>query len=272
MKHKKKGTMRQKRKHDLWTRLGRVAGILVLGTLVAGGVWWVHQPLLELSSLGVSDIQVVGNHRVTTEEILSQVGLRTPANGFRLDLEALAGRIIAHPWVRRVSIQRQPPVGLIINIEERQAAGLLYSGKPYLVSADGLVLEELEGSPNIALPRVRPAWRVKVRVGKPLDNPHLLRGIELLQAVRESPVMRQLQVEQVTVEMDGYYTVHLAQSRPILRFGSADPLRQLTRLDIALRHRGQALKHFAYVDLRFPGRVILKPWRKGEEKWGGRTT
>ena len=272
MKHEKKGTMRQKRKRDLWTRLGRVTGILVLGTFVAGGVWWVHQPLLELSSLEVSDIQVVGNNRVTTEEILSQVGLRTPTNGFRLDLEELAGRIIAHPWVRSVSIQRQLPVGLIINIEERQPAGLLHSGKPYLMSADGLILEELKGPPNVALPRIRPAWRVKVRVGKPLEDPHLLGGIELLQAVRGSPVLRQVQVTQVTVEVDGYYTLHLAQARSILRFGSADPLRQLTRLDIALRHHGQALEHFAYVDLRFPGRVILKPWRKGEDKWGGRTT
>jgi len=99
-----------------------------------------------------------------------------------------------------------------------------------------------------------------------------LGGLELLGALREAPVLRQLQVEQVAVEANGNYTLRLAKARPILRFGPADPLRQLTRLDIALRHRGQKLESFAYVDLRFPGWVILKPWRKEGERWDGRTT
>ena len=273
MKHKKKnGTVRKRRKHDLWIWLGRIAGPVALAAAVAAGVWWIHQPLRELSSLEASDIQVVGNARVTREEILSQAGLQGPTNGFQVDLEALAGRIIVHPWVRRASILRRLPTGLTITIEEREPVGLLLSGKPYLVTADGLILEELKKSPALALPQVRPAWRVRVRVGHPLDDRHLLGGIALLQAVRESPVLRQVQVEQVAVEADGYYTLHLAQARPTLRFGSSDPLRQLTRLDIALRHQGQELGHYAYVDLRFPGRVILKPWGKGGEKWGGRTT
>lgn len=252
--------------------LRRIAVVLVLGILVAGGVWWVHQPLLELSHLQMSDIQVRGNHHVATEEILSLGGLQGPVNAFQLDLEDLADRMAAHPWIRSASIRRRLPIGLIITIEERESVGLLHSGKPYLVSADGVILAELKGSPTVALPRLRPAWRVKVRVGKPLDDPHLLGGLALLQVVRESPGLRELQVAQVTVEVDGYYTLQLAQGQPILRFGPADPLRQLTRLDIVLRHRGQALESFAYVDLRFPGQVILKPWRKEGEQWGGRTT
>ena len=271
-KKKKKNGRRQKQKRVWWGMLRRIAVVLVLGMLAAGGVWWVHQPLLELSRLQISDIQVRGNHHVAREEILSLGGLQAPVNGFQLDLEDLADRIAPHPWIRSASIRRHLPMGLIITIEERRPVGVLLSGKPYLVSADGVILAEVKESPTVALPRVRPARRVKCLVGKPLDDPHLLGGLDLLQVVRESPVLRELQVEQVTVEVDGHYTLQLAEAHPILRFGPADPLRQLTRLDIVLRHRGQALESFAYVDLRFPGRVILKPWRKEGEQWDGRTT
>lgn len=268
---KRRGT-RPGRTKDRWRMLGRITRSVLLTALVAGGVWWVHHPLLELSHLQVSDIQVRGNNHVTTEEILSQGGFQAPVNGFQLDLAELAGRIMTHPWIRSASIQRRLASGLIITVEERRPVGLLLTGKPYLVSADGLVLEEMEGSPTVALPRFRPAWRVKCRVGQYLADSHLLGGLELLQVLLESPVLRQAKVEQVAVEADGSYTLRLAQGRPILRFGPAEPLRQLTRLDIALRHRGQELKRFAYVDLRFPGRVILKPRRKEGERWGGRTT
>ena len=272
MNRKKQCGTRQKRRRNPWSILRRIAGVLVLGTLVVGGVWWVHPPLLELSHFQVNDIQVLGNSHVTPEEVRSQLRLQAPVNVFQVDLEELAGRIMAHPWIRNASIQRRLPLGLIVTVEERQPVGFLLTGKTCLLSADGLILEEVKGRPPRVLPRIRPVARVKCRVGQHLDDPHLLGGLELLGALREAPVLRQHQVEQVAVEANGNYTLRLAKAQPILRFGQADPLRQLTRLDIALRHRGQKLESFAYVDLRFPGWVILKPWRKEGERWDGRTT
>ena len=264
--------VRKRRKQDWWTRLRRITGVVLLAVLVAGIVWWVHRPLVELSHLHIRNIQVRGNHHVTKEDIRSQAGIHTPVNAFQLDLEEMAGRIMAHPWIRSVSIERRLPSGLIITVEERQAIGLLTSGKTYLLSTDGLILEEMKKSSTRVLPRFRPAWRVRYRVGEHLDDPHLLEGLELLGALPDVPVLRQAELEEITVEADGYYVLHLAQGRPVLRLGPIEPLRQLTRLEIALRHRGLKLENFAYVDLRFPGRVILKPWRKEAEQWDGRTT
>ena len=264
--------MRKRRRQDLWIRLGRITRIVLLTVLVAGTVWWVHRPLVEFSSLQVSTIQVRGNHHVTKEDIRSHAGIQTPVNTFHLDLEEMAGRIMAHPWIRSVSIERRLPSGLIITVEEREPIGLLTSGKTYLLSTDGLVLEEMKKSSTRVLPRFRPAWRVRCRVGEHLDDPHLLGGLELLGALPDMPVLRQAELEEITVEPDGYYVLHLAQGRPVLRLGPREPLKQLTRLEIALQHRGLTLENFAYVDLRFPGRVILKPWRKEGGEWDGRTT
>jgi cell division septal protein FtsQ len=161
---------------------------------------------------------------------------------------------------------------LIVTVEEREPVALLLARKTCLLSADGLILEEVKKLSDAVLPRIRPTRTIECRVGQPLDDPHLLRGVAMLWAIQEAPVLRQLQLAQVAVETDGSYTLHVAHGRPILRMSPAEPLRQLTRLETALRHRGQELESFAYVDLRFPGRVILTPSRKEGERWGGRPT
>ncbi len=244
------------------TRLLAVAGIALAVVLVIGGVWWAHGSLRRLSVLEVREIRVRGNVHVGTAEILSRLRLRPPVNILQLDLEELAGRITTHPWVLSASIQRQPPVSLIITVEERRPVALLSLGKTFLLSADAVILEEKRARPGQALPLLRAAWKTEARAGEHLDDRRLLGGLELLELLREAPLLRQTPVEEVTAEADGNYVLRLAGGRAILRIGP-DPLAQLHRLSLALGHREERLQGFAYADLRFPGRVILKPLEKG---------
>ncbi|MFQ5881151.1 MAG: cell division protein FtsQ/DivIB [Candidatus Methylomirabilales bacterium] len=255
--------MRQARKKHLFGRLWQMGGMVLFLTFVAGGLWWGQQHLLHLSYFQVSDISVRGNARVSTEEILTRLDLKAPVSVLRLGLERLAGSITTHPWIRSASLRRQLPLGLIITVEERQPAALLVTGKTYLVSADAVVLEEVKEEPPRALPRFRTGWRAEYRAGEHLSDPRLLGGFRLLEALQGAALLQGERVEEVTVEADGNYILHLASGRAILRLGPVEPLPQLSRLNFTLRHRGQELDSFAYIDLRFPGRVILKPLEKG---------
>jgi cell division protein FtsQ len=232
--------------------------------LVAGGVWWgAQQPLPEFSYLEVSEIQIRGNNHVAAEELLSRLKLRTPVNILQLDMEELVAKIMTHPWIRSASIRRHLPLRLIVTVEERQPIAFLSAGKIYLLSPDAVILEEVQGPPARALPTLRTQWRAKYRVGEHLDEPRILRGLELLEVLRAPPLQQHARVAEVTAEVDGNYIVHLAGEGAILRISAAESLPQFSRLDVALRRRGQRLESFAYVDLRFPGRVILNPSEKG---------
>ncbi len=255
--------MRQVRKKDPGGRHWAMVGMAVTLVLGAGGVWWLHEHPPPLFDFSVSEIRVRGNAHVTTEEVLARLGLDAPVSVLELGLAQVAGRITTHPWIRNASIRRQIPLGLIITVEERQAVGLVVTGKNYLVSADAVILEEVEETLVPALPTVRPTWSVEYRAGEYLRDPRLLGGFQLLELLRKAPRLRRMQVQEVTVEADGNYILQLTGDRAFLRLGPAEPLPQLSRLDVALRHRGQGLESFAYVDLRFPGRVILKPLEKG---------
>jgi cell division protein FtsQ len=239
-----------------------VAGVALGGALLSGGVWWAHGSLRQLSYLEVREVRVRGNVHVGTAEILSRLRLRPPANILQLDLEELAGRITAHPWVLSASVQRQPPLSLVVTVEERRPVALLSVGKTYLLSADAVILEEKRARPAQALPLLRAAWKAQARAGEHLDDRRLLGGLQLLELLQEVPLLKQTPVEGVTAEADGTYVLRLTGIKTILRIGT-EPLAQLHRLSLALGHREARLESFAYADLRFPGRVILKPPEKG---------
>src|SRR3972149_6294352 len=131
------GGVRRRRKGSdrRWRRWMIAVPSTTAVALVIGGVWWAHGSLRQLSVLEVREIRVRGNVRVETAEILSRLRLRPPVNILQLDLEELAGRITMHPWVLSASIQRQPPLSLIITAAERPPAALRSLGETYLVRA-----------------------------------------------------------------------------------------------------------------------------------------
>lgn len=239
--------------------LGVFGALLLLGV----GVWWGQQELWGLSSFPVSEIVVRGNLRLSTQEILDRLPLQAPVSILQLNLEELATRIAAHPWIRSAAIRWRLPLSIIVTVEERQPAALLVAAKTYLVSTDAVILEEVQGTPLPPLPKFRTLWRVEYSPGEAITDPRLLKGFHLLGELEKTAPLRQERVEEVKIETDGNYILQLEQGKTLLRIGSVEPLSQMRRLESALRHRGQGLNSFAYVDLRFPGSVILKPLERG---------
>lgn len=255
---------RRRNERTLGKRKGIGLGVLGSALLLLGaGVWWGHRELSQLSYFPVSEVVVRGNLRLSTQEILDRLPLQGPVNILQLNLERLARRIATHPWIRSASIRWRLPLAIIVTVEEREPAALLLAAKTYLVSTDAVILEEVRGTPLPNLPKFRTLWRAEYRPGEAITDPRLVKGLQLLRELEKAEPLRQERVEEMGIEADGNYILQIENGRTLLRIGSVEPLLQIRRLDFALRHRGQGLNSFTYVDLRFPGSVILKPPEKG---------
>ncbi|MBK7127075.1 MAG: FtsQ-type POTRA domain-containing protein [Dehalococcoidia bacterium] len=127
----------------LWT----AATAATLAAAVYGGYWVWTSPFFK-----VSDIQVVGNQRISNTTVVEAVDLLGESM-FDADLAAAQEALYAQPLVNSVKIERDWPHSIRIVVEERKAWGTWeQSGVRYTIDREGVVLgvgAAPEGSPVI---------------------------------------------------------------------------------------------------------------------------
>ena len=80
------------------------------------------------SLFSLQRIQVSGNSRARTEEILRAVEPWRGTNLVALDLSGIAHAVGVQPWVERVTLSKRLPDGLAIRVTERKAVALFREG------------------------------------------------------------------------------------------------------------------------------------------------
>lgn len=104
--------------------------------LLMGFRWLTVTPFFALSQ-----IEVTGNARLTTAEIVSMAGVELGANTLDLRIGDVERRVAADPWTDMVAVRRVLPSGLAIAVTERAPAYWVRTGKGlYYAEADGSVI------------------------------------------------------------------------------------------------------------------------------------
>jgi cell division septal protein FtsQ len=120
--------------------------------------------ITESSVLSVRTIHVKTGHKAKPEEM--QLYLREfigrPLYGVNLKAVQLAA--LKHPWVSEVTVRRQPPSELEVEIIERQPLALIKREKLWVVDARGVSFKTAENEAELALPLVTGAADVGVLV------------------------------------------------------------------------------------------------------------
>lgn len=119
--------------------------------LVLGLVWLVGFS----SALGVRKIQVSGQRRVSTAEILNAAAIRSGAPLSRLDTEAIKERVARIPAVRTVKVSTSYPATVSIAVTERSAVGYRPDAAgAVLVDADDVAFATVAKAPAL-LPQLQ---------------------------------------------------------------------------------------------------------------------
>jgi cell division protein FtsQ len=122
--------------------LGAFVGLLMLGACF-GALYWLLLP----ERFPVSEIELKGNLKNTTEAQIEAALPRASGNLLAVDLAELRAGVERLPWVRRVSVRRVWPSKLEVFIEEHVA--LARWGDDRLVNTHG---ETFSGKSKEALP------------------------------------------------------------------------------------------------------------------------
>ena len=98
-------------------------GTVCLGLAVVGflsiGLLYGYRYLTNSSYFAVKSLEVAGNFRLTSREVLDNAGLHAGMNALLVSIDAVERKIAGDPWVESVSVKRTLPDGISIRLKEK---------------------------------------------------------------------------------------------------------------------------------------------------------
>ena len=141
--------------HDV-RALNATASTLLAATLLAGiasGVWWVSQrPMFTLREVRVESLYGMDLRHVNELTVRNSVLGKIRGNFFTTDLDQVRSTFEAVPWVRRATVRREWPNGLIVEVEEHEALGTWGEGRLLSVKGDVFTANLAEADDDHELP------------------------------------------------------------------------------------------------------------------------
>ena len=122
-------------------KAARLIVAMALGALLyRGGVAAYESAPFELK---VVEVEGNSGRRVTDDQIVSVAGVRKGAKLLRIGTGDVVRRVLQIPWIERARVERLLPSTLRISVVERRPDLVVISSQgPFLVSLDGLVLQQ----------------------------------------------------------------------------------------------------------------------------------
>ena len=243
----------------IWPAIGFLVFVEVL--LLGGhAVRWAKSS----SHFELREMVVTGHRALRTGDIRKLVGLEPGTNIFDADLAAVRARVASHPWIKRASVRMRPPHFLQVEVLERKPAALIMGAETLAVDEDGVVLGKSVTPLAGCLPMVEGFESRRLRAGDVVRDPRLARSMEAVFLFQDSPVIRG---ECISVQNtgSGQFRLRALGGKVELMVSEERMERQAGRLravaDDVLRKKKFGAGGLQF-DLRFPGRVIVRPLAK----------
>ena len=241
--------------------------VVAVGVAAYRGVAWAtHSRHLQIDRIAVR-----GNARLSTGEVLAVMNGLKGQSVLWTDLESWRRRLLASPWVRDAALRRSLPSTIEVAVSERQPIAICrMNGGLYLIDERGVVIDEYGPQyADVDLPIVD-GLSLQVGDGEArADEPRAVLAARLVAALKAKPEIS-ARVSQIDVSDLHNAAVMLSGDPAKLYLGEDrfdQRLESYLELSPALRQRVQAIE---YVDLRFDGRIYVRPVEKSNAKSNGK--
>ena len=259
--------MKPARKRRAWTlRRWRTAlGVIVVGLAVFAG-YRAAAIVAGLEIFHIDQINVKGNHRLSSGEVLAMLHDLRGRSILAVDLAEWRRSLMSSPWVADASLRRTLPSTVDVVILERAPLGIgRINGSLFLVDDRGAIIDEYGPSyADLDLPIIDGLSSTPGDAGSDMYRALLAR--RLLDALRGRNLASQ--ISQIDVSDSRNAVVLLEGDPTLIRLGHerfVERLQSYHELAPALREQVPTID---YVDLRFDERIYVRPAREGRTPGG----
>jgi len=240
-----------------WGRLLRWTAIILV---VACGVLaprYAPPLLANIDAFRAADVQVAGLRYLEREEVLRVAGI-TRATSVWDDLDLLADAVAGHPLVRDVSIRRELPDRVILEVVEREPVGLVATPTLEPVDRMGRYLPLDPSVLPLDLPLLVPSVGGPDAGGRP--SPARLRMLAGMDPIAADEIEFWSRVSELRETDDGIVAEWWGDPEVVFQLGERTDLGRLQQGVAALKHAlaQPDQRRPQMVDLRWADQVVVR--------------
>ena len=229
--------------------------------LGGGGIYlfWIgYEGLAHSSLFEVRRVEITGLQRLSHGDLAPLIGVDPSMRLFEVDLEALKGRLLTHPWIKEVQIRKTYPDTLAVRVFERLPIAVVEEDfRKILVDDTGRALGEAGES---AWPVLQGIDLAALREGDPDQQAAFLKAMTLLSLMEQGRTVPTPHgtPDSITIDVGYPKEAVLEQDGYRIRFGEEDFREKWERYRLVESDMAKRKGHIKEVDLRFPGQVIVR--------------
>lgn len=221
--------------------------VLTVGFGLAAGAWVQASPSFRLSG-----VRVTGYERVSADWVSSALAPFHHRHLLWLSLSEVEGSLLEHPWIQAAEIHKQLPDRLLVELSERQPAGLLRRDEElFYVDRSGAVIEAYEPTLGAAdLPLIR---------GQRATPDDVARALGVAEELAHIEPEWSSGLSEIEIVSDRDFRI-FASFLPFPVVVSSDRLAEGVRN--LRRFAPEIVRHYpnvAAIDLRFKRQIIVQP-------------
>ncbi len=216
----------------------------------------------------VSQMEVYGNQRVKSEEIINTLPFGKGDNLFQIDLGTGIDNLQEMNWIKTAEIKKRYPNKIIVVIEEHRAAGVIELDSLYLVDGEGKIFKRVEENEGDGLALIKACTESEFDKQKEICRQLVVKALEIIKSYQEMNLHLFQPISRVIADKLTGYTLEVGKFKTRIHLGldskQSTRKKKLDRLSKLLTVLGKKSDKVDYIFLdnqRNPEMVSLA-WRK----------
>ncbi len=232
------------------------AGCLVLGAALGAACKLSADYIRQAPAFTIKEVNVNTGQHVSREDVLKLAGIREGRNIFSFHLaEAIQG-VEFHPWVKSVSVRRQLPDRVLIELEERTPIAIVAMDSLYYLDEDLEIFKKVVPADSLDFPVITGLFLQEVIENK--VTAELRKTAEILYLAGRSRILPVKDISEI--HLDSIFGIELWTSKDavLIKFGEGELQKKWKELERVVLELDSDLKKVAVLDLNCEGRITAK--------------
>lgn len=237
----------------------RVATAVVVVSLIFLVCFELYGFVGKTAFLKLDRVDVSGCRKLTRDEILSSAAVSIGDDLLGLRLNRIGEQLTKNPWIASVSIRRNFPHTLSIDVVERQPVGVVSMGYLYYLDSRGEIFKPLQEGDSLDFPVITGLAEDDL-LRDPAGAKETLKGVlELLQQLQKgSSGVKLADISEIHYDKGFGYTIFTINRGLPIRLGMGEFDEKLDRLSRVYSELQPQIPMLQYIDLDYSDRIVVK--------------